>query len=340
MKKLLVLLVLSACIAVNFAGDRARKGTTGADQLLIPVGARGIAMGEAFLSNVTGLEAIYYNPAGFAHQQGSEAMFSYMSYFADINVSYFAIGTNLGDIGSFAFSVKTFDFGNIPVTTIDAPDGTGDVYSPGFLTAGVTYSKVITDRVSVGFNGKVISESIMDVSAVGFAIDFGVQYKFSNNLSLGAAVKNVGTNMQYSGSALQQRTTIPTTLPGSRGGMYQIVTEAFQLPSYFELALGYKFDIDEQNMLQVASTFRSNNALEDQLKLGLEYGFNSMFFVRGGYDLLLENPKQNIFGLTAGAGVNYQMADGINLTLDYAFREVKEFPSGANHIITLKLGIQ
>jgi len=156
---------------------------------------------------------------------------------------------------------------------------------------------------------------------------------------LGAAVKNVGTNMQYGGSALQQRAPIPNTLPGSRTGMYEVVTEAFQLPSYFELALGYKFDMNEQNMLQVASTFRSNNALEDQLKLGLEYGFNNMFFVRGGYDLLLENTNQNTFGLTAGAGVNYQMADGINLTLDYAFREVKEFAS-ANHIITLKLGIQ
>lgn len=339
MKKLLILLVLFACLIPNFAGDKSRKGTTGADQLLIPVGARGIAMGESFLSSVTGLEAIYYNPAGFAHQQGSEAMFSYMSYFADINVSYFAIGTNFGDFGSLAFSIKTLDFGQIPVTTFDAPDGTGDVYSPSFLTAGLTYSKIITDRVSIGVNGKVISESIMDVSAVGFAIDFGVQYKFSGNLSLGAAVKNVGTNMQYGGSALQQRAPIQNTLPGSRTGMFEIVTEAFQLPSYFELALGYKFDFDEQNMLNVASTFRSNNALEDQLKLGLEYGFSNMFFVRGGYDLLLENSSQNTFGFTAGAGVNYQMTDGINLTLDYAFREVKEFPT-ANHIITLKVGIE
>jgi opacity protein-like surface antigen len=339
MKKLITLVILLTCVSVNFAGDKSRKGTTGADQLLIPVGARGIAMGESFLSSVTGLEAIYYNPAGFAHQQGSEAMFSYMSYIADINVSYFAVGTNLGDLGSFAFSVKTFDFGDIPVTTNDAPDGTGDLYSPSFLTAGVTYSKVITDRVSIGVNGKVISENIMDVKAVGFAIDFGVQYKFSGNLSLGAAVKNVGTNMSYGGQALQQRAPIPNTLPGSRAGMYQIVTEEFQLPSFFELALGYKFDLDEQNMVQIASTFRNNNALEDQLKLGLEYGFNNMFFVRGGYDLLLENTNQNTFGFTAGAGINYQMAGGINLTLDYAFREVKEFPT-ANHIITLKLGIE
>lgn len=339
MKKLIFLIVLIACAIPNFAGDKSRKGTTGADQLLIPVGARGIATGEAFLSNVTGLEAIYYNPAGFAHTNGSEAMFSYMSYIADINVSYFAVGTNLGDLGSFAFSIKTLDVGDIPVTTLDAPDGNGDVYSPGFLTAGVTYSKVITDRVSVGFNAKVISESIMDVSAVGFAVDFGVQYRFSNNLSLGAAVKNIGTNMNYSGSNLQVRTGIPGTLPGSRGGTYEVVAEPFQLPSYFELALSYSYDLNEQNMLQIASTFRNNNVLEDQMKFGFEYGFAKTFFLRAGYDLLLENTDQNTFGFTAGAGVNYQLSDGIHVVLDYAFREVKEFPT-ANHIFTVKLGIE
>lgn len=339
MKKLIIIMVLIACVVPNFAGDKARKGTTGADQLLVPVGARGIATGEAFLSNVTGLEAIYYNPAGFAHTNGSEAMFSYMSYLADINVSYFAIGTNLGDLGSFAFSIKSFDVGDIPVTTFDAPDGDGSTYSPGFLTAALTYSKVITDRVSVGVNTKIISESILDVSAVGFAVDFGVQYRFSNNLSLGAAVKNIGTNMVYSGSNLQFRTGIPGTVPGSRTGMFEVVAEPFQIPSYFELALGYKYDINEQNMLQIASTFRNNNVLEDQMKFGLEYGFNQMFFVRGGYDLLLENTSKNTFGFTAGAGVNYQLSDGINVVLDYAFREVKEFPT-ANHIFTVKLGIE
>lgn len=339
MKKItLILIVLVSCLSLLYAGDKSRKGSTGADQLLIPVGARGIATGEAFLSNISGLEAIYYNPAGFARSNGSEAMFSYMSYIADINVSYFAIGTNLGDLGSFAFSVKSLDVGQIPVTTLESPDGTGDLYSPSFLTAALTYSKVITDRVSVGVNFKGISENIMDVTAFGFAIDFGVQYKFSGNLSLGAAVKNIGTNMQYEGTRLQQRVTIPGTQTGTKSGMYQIVTEPFQLPSYFELALGYKFDFDEQNMLNVASTFRSNNALEDQLKLGLEYGFNNMFFVRGGYDLLLENTSQSIFGLTAGAGVNYEM-DGIRISVDYAFRDVKEFPT-ANHIMTLKLGIE
>lgn len=339
MKKLIILLVILACASIIEAGDKSRKGTTGADQLLVPVGARSIATGGAFVSSVEGLEALYYNPAGFSHFTGSEAMFSYMSYIADINISYFAIGTSLGDLGSFAFSIKSFNIGDIPVTTFDAPDGDGTTYSPSFLTAGLSYSKVITDRVSIGVNAKFINETIMDVNASGFAFDFGVQYSFANKLSLGATVMNIGTNMQYSGSNLQVRTEIPGSQPGSPDGSYEVVPEEFEIPSYFELSLGYVFDINEQNMINVASSFRNNNALEDQLKFGLEYGFDQMFFVRGGYDYLLQNSDQGIFGFTFGAGIDYKTGGDIGMAFDYAFRDVNEFPT-ANHVFTVKLSFQ
>jgi len=118
MKKILILITLSIFSTALFAGDVSRKGSTGADQLLVPVGARGIATGGAFHSSLYGLESVYYNPAGLDLMQGTEAMFSYMSYLADINVSYFAVSTVLGDLGSVALSFKTFDFGDIPVNTV------------------------------------------------------------------------------------------------------------------------------------------------------------------------------------------------------------------------------
>lgn len=336
MKKLFILLIVFLIAGLSFAGDKARKGTTGADELLIPVGARGIATGEAFLSSVMGLEAIYYNPAGLAFQPGSEVMFSYMTYIADINISYFAIGTNLDDLGSFAFSLKSLDFGDIPVTTFESPDGTGASYSPSFIIAGISYSKVITDRVSIGINTKLISESILEVSATGFALDFGVQYRFSNRLSIGATVKNIGTNMTFSGSNMQVRTSIPGAQEGTRDGAFEVVAEAFQLPSYFELSAGYLFDFNESNQLQVASTFRNNNALEDQMKIGLEYGFANAFFVRGGYNLMLQGSDDSIFRFSLGAGINYNFSEFGAISFDYAYRDVNAI-FDSNHIVTLKI---
>ncbi|KAB2908261.1 MAG: PorV/PorQ family protein [Ignavibacteriales bacterium] len=339
MKRYLSLLLILAFVLPGYAGDVSRKGTTGADQLLIPVGARGIATGGALLSGVTGMESIFYNPAGLDIDRKTEAMFSYMSYIADINISYFAAGTSLGDFGSVALSFKSMNFGDIPITTITNPDGDGTTYSPGFVVAGLTYSKVITDRVSIGFNAKVISETIMNTSATGFALDFGVQYRFNQNLSIGASVKNIGTNMQYTGQDLQFKTVVPGTVPGSTKGNYEAVTEPFQIPSFFELSLAYKFDFDKQNKLELGGTFVNNNAFEDQFKFGAEYSFNNLFFVRAGYGLQSANNNDNIYGVTLGAGVNYNLSNDIGVVVDYAFRQIKEFPN-PNHIVTVKLAFK
>lgn len=338
MKKLIALLILAIFTSVSFAGDVARKGTTGAEQLLIPVGARGIATGGAFVANMTGIESIYYNPAGVAVNGRSEAMFNYMTYIADINISYFAAVAALGDFGSLGLSFKTIDFGDIPVTTVYNPDGTGANYSPNYIVAGLTYSKIITDRVSIGVNAKLISETIMDASASGAALDFGVQYRFNNNLSLGATVMNIGSNMEYSGPSLKQRTSIPGSSLQGNPGVYEIDTEPFQIPSYFELSLAYMYDFNEQNSMNIASRFRNNNNLEDAFSFGLEYSFMNMFFVRGGYDIATENTDESIFGFTAGAGVNYDFSGDLAVSVDYAFRDVKEFPT-ANHIFTIKLSM-
>ena len=264
-----------------YAGDVARKGTSGAEEVLIPVGARGIATGGSFLANVTGLESLFYNPAGLDVNPQTEAMFSYITYLADIDISYFAIGTSLGDFGSIAFDLKTLDFGDIPVTTIQFPDGTGDTYSPSFITLGFSYSKVLTDRIAIGTNMKLLNESIGNTSASGFAVDAGVQYRFSPELMIGAAVKNIGTNMNYSGDDLAARTVIPGTIPGSSSGSYEIITEPFLIPSSFQLSLTYAFNFDEQNKLLMAGAYTANNSYEDQANIGLEYGFMENFFVRG-----------------------------------------------------------
>jgi opacity protein-like surface antigen len=341
MRKFFTFILILWSVSV-FAGDASRKGTTGADELLIPVGARSIATGGAFLSNVTGLEALYYNPAGLAQGKGTEAMFGFTTYLADIKVSYFAIGSTIGDFGSLALSIKNLNFGDIPITTVDLPDGTGATYSPGYFIAGLTYAKIITDRVSVGVNAKIINETINDVSASGFAVDFGVQYRFPSNLSIGAAVKNIGTNMSFKGNSLQYNTSLAGGSLGGPNANYNVPAEEFQIPSYFELSTAYDYPINEDNKIMVGGAFRNNNVTDDELRIGLEYGFQNMFFLRGGYCSSIQKtsgaPSNINDGFTFGAGVNYGFTDGMNFVLDYSFQQVKEFPN-PNHTFTIKLSL-
>jgi len=107
-------------------GGQDRIGTASGSQLLIPVGARDMALGGATVANTNGVEAIGWNPAGVVMMKNrSEAIFSYLNYFAGMGVSFSGVAVNLGYIGYMGFSLKALHVGEIEKTTADLPDGTG-----------------------------------------------------------------------------------------------------------------------------------------------------------------------------------------------------------------------
>ena len=324
------------------AANQNRIGTSGAQELLIPVGARGIGLGPSAMVFARGAEAIYYNPAGLSRMEhGVEAMFSQMSYFADINVSYGAIGVSAGSFGALGFTVKTISFGDIPVTTSTYPDGTGELYSPTFLTIGATYAKELTDRISIGLTANVVSEEMMSMSATGMAFSIGVQYQNLGiqGLALGVAIKNIGPNMKFSGS----NAYITADNPADNRDLNPYVVEmaAFAMPSHLEIGIGYSPKLDEKNQLSVGGMFRNNNYQDDEYNFGAEYGFDNMFFVRGGYTFAPEtsndvlDQRGYLYDYTLGAGINYTVG-GVALSFDYAYRNMKYFDG--NNVFTLKLG--
>jgi hypothetical protein len=343
MRSVLCLLLAVCVVSVADAANGSRIGTAGAQELLIPVGARGIAIGGSSMVFSTGVDAIYWNPAGLGRMSSSvEGMMSSMNYIADINVVYGAIGVQAGEFGTLGFSVKSLAFGNIPVTTPAFPDGTGEKYSPTYLTLGATYAKSITDRIAVGVTANIVSERILEMSASGVAFNFGIQYQnlATPGLDLGITVKNIGTNMQFVGTNLSQLAQASTGL--RRTTYYNVEAASNEMPSSLEIGIGYTHKIDDKNMAKVGGMFRNNNYSEDEYNLGAEYTFDNIFFVRGGYTLPGQATKdvlaqrEYLYDLTLGLGVHYNTG-GIDLSFDYAYRHMKYFD--ASNVITLKLGL-
>jgi len=335
LKILLAFILLLAMDA--FAGGGKRTGTGGASELLIPVGPRGIAMAEANLSTSTGIEALFWNPAGVAlMQNNADVIFSHMSYIADIGVDYGAIAANFEGFGVISFSIKTLSVGDILITTTTNPDGTGETFSPSFIVAGLSYSRQLTEAISIGLTTNFISERMADVSASGVAFDVGVMYKNLadiNGLSLGIVIKNLGPEMKYSGGGLFQQGQIDNV--NRPPTFYTIDAAAFELPSNFQLGLGYTPVLDEINSLQFSGIYQNNNFSGDEYKFGAEYGYNNMFFVRGGYQLAPQVSEDYLYGFSAGVGIDYEV-EGFGFKVDYAFRDVEFFD--ANHIFAVTLG--
>jgi len=336
---LLIGLVLASSA---IAGDNNRTGTAGAQELLIPVGARDLALGGSSVASTNGVDAIYWNPAGLATTTGVEAMFSHLNYIADIGVSYGAIGINAGGFGNLGLSMKAINFGDIPVTTVDLPDGTGQTYSPTFLTTGLTYARMLNDRISLGATVNLVNESIMNTSASTVSFNIGVRYDGIGieGLNLAIVLNNVGSNITYSGAGLYQTATVSNDLRGAQ--TYSMVAASSELPSQMEIALAYNYKLNEQNQVSLFGDFENNNYSPDVWKVGAELTFENLFFVRGGYTFAPNVPKdltgQSIYpyDYTLGAGIKYNVGGAV-LTVDYAYRHLQLLTS--NNVISVKIGI-
>ncbi len=297
--------------AFVYAGNPSKRGTAGALEILLPVGARGTALAGTATASMVGVEAIHWNPAGLSRgwgEGGIEAMFSHMNYFADIAVDYAGIGWNIEDFGTVGLSFRSVNFGDIAETTEDLPEGTGRTFSPTFFTLGVTYSKMLTDRIYIGFTGKFISESILRTNASGFALDGGVIYYLGGNdawsgLHFGVVLKNIGPNMTYSGAELEESVVPPNSAPGALPEPLAHVAQSFELPSSFALGIGYDYKFEESARFTVMGEFENINFGTDRYRGGLEFAYNEQFFVRGGYQATDGGNDRYIWGPTVGRQV-------------------------------------
>ncbi|MCU7523741.1 MAG: PorV/PorQ family protein [Ignavibacteria bacterium] len=335
----LMLLLLLATAEIIYAGGGRRNGTGGASELLIPVGVRGIGLSGANTSTTTGIEALYWNPAGIARtDKSAEATFSYMKYLADMGVTYGAVEANIAGFGALAFSIKSLSFGDINVTTTNNPDGTGETFSPQFLTLGLSFARALSDRISVGITGSLIMENIAQVSANGVAFNVGIMYENLGDLtglSLGVAIKNLGPQMTFSGPGLYTQASAASYERPAQ--LYKVEAASFELPSTLEFGLAYRPVLDAQNSLLIATTFQNNNFSGDVYRFGAEYTFNNLLSLRGGYGYTPASQEAGyIWGFTAGAGINYEVGGGTAIRVDYAYRQVKS-SFDANHVFSVGL---
>jgi hypothetical protein len=321
-------LVLVVCAAdMAHAAGQNRAGTASATELLIPVGARDMAMGGSSVATTTGLSALFWNPAGLSRSaNNTDVMVSSMSYLADVRVNYVALGSRFTSIGSFALDIKSLDFGDIPITTEERPDGTGGTYTPTFFTVGLHYSRALTDRISVGGTSHYVVNKIERVDGTALSFSAGLQYSDLaeiEGLNLGVAVKHIGQRMQYDGAGLLRRGSLDDLRrPPSD---YKVQSSSSDLPSIFEIGLGYRYNPAGLGQVNLSTVFRHNNYTYDQYRSGVEYVLNDMFTLRGGFDMADGSGDDYLFGTSFGFGIQSDVGSFKDVRVDYAYTSVDLF---------------
>lgn len=278
--------------ATLYAGNEDRAGQAGATELLINPWARSSGWGGANSASMQGLEAMYMNVAGVSFTKRTEVMFAHTRWLvgSGTSINSFGLTQKIGEAGVLGLGIMSMGFGDISVTTVDQPEGTGSFFSPRYMNIGLSYAKTFSNSIHGGISVKVISETIANATAQGFAFDAGIQYvtrlgKKDNpltkdNLAFGIALRNVGPPMSFSGDGFSVRGLVSST--GTSLTMEQRSAK-FEMPSLLNIGITYHWRMAEAHRISFAGTFTSNSFSKDQFRGGLEYGFKQYLALRGGY---------------------------------------------------------
>jgi len=342
-KKILFTFTLILSTLALFSGNPDRQGEAGAGELLFNPWARSAGLHSMNTSSIGGVEAMRLNVAGIGRIEGKELLLGNTRLYEGSSLGLNSGGfvTKVGENGAIGFSLVAVDFGDNLVTTTDQPGGTGATFSPGYFHLGIGYAHTYENKISVGVLFRSISESLTDVSALGFAVDAGVQYVSGENdeFKLGISLRNVGTPMSFGGPGLS------TQVPAPDANIDYPITvdqraDVFELPSMLNVGISYDLHFSEQVYMRVLGNFTSNAFARDQIGGGAEIYLLDKFAIRGGYKHELSNTvgTENIYDGFAG-GVSFdvplQKAGDTKLGLDYAYRTTRHFRG--THNLSLRL---
>ena len=310
---------------LNFNSDVSKKGTTAAPFLSIGQSARAIGMGSAFVGVVNDVSSIYWNPAGLTKTQGVNVTFDHTLWIADIKYNYLAASYNLGDLGTIGFSYTGSDIGEMNVTTISKPEGTGETFTSTQAAFSLAYAIQLTENFSIGFSPKFIYESIWRMNASAFALDLGVQYVTPfDDAILAMSISNFGSSMQLLGNSNLVLHDLDPVNSGNNGDVpAYLETNSWALPLTFRVGVAYNPVQTDIHRLTVAVDAMHPSDNYESINLGTEYAYNDFVFIRGGYKSLFLDTSEETFSF--GFGVKQLLMDNVALKIDYAYQDFGRF---------------
>lgn len=269
------------CILV-FGSLTAQEVGTGLSFLKLGVGARSIAMGEAYTAMTTDHSSLFYNPASLRFATNHELQLMHKEWIAETSSEYLGASV-LGENFSYGFSALNTSVGEIEVRTKPGPaEGT---FSAQNFALGLTVSFSLDAQIAVGLTGKILYEKIFIDEASGYGFDIGGSYRYSDHLMFGASVLNIGS-------------------------MNPLRSQSTELPTIIRMGAAYNYsEIDDIALVGAADVVKPLNDNYMHINAGVEATYDQLLSIRAGYKTGYSNTS-----LSTGFGILY----GI-MKFDYAF---------------------
>jgi hypothetical protein len=276
----------------------AQRVAEGALDLLLPTGARAVALGQATMALDGTTEAVWGNPSGLARMLGTTAAIHH-SQSVGGTADAIAVVAHSRLLGSFGVSASLRDFGS---STNSNDGGTeGGTILPRSLIYAATYAASV-ERLNVGLSYKLVQWRVdctgpcageIGVLSQTSAVDAGAQFSLDPALpvTIGASVRNVGLRVQVNDEP-----------------------QADELPSRLQAGLEWRVSkldavVDGAELRLSADMVSELRRMDPSPRVGAELGWQRRIRFRGGYA-----SRAGGFG-GPSLGVGY---DTGNLAIDFA----------------------
>jgi hypothetical protein len=319
MKKLIFIFILIlftvpvfAQLFPNLGGQRV--GISAAQFLKIGIGSRAIAMGQSYVAVANDAEALYWNPAGLTQFSNHSIFFSHTRWLVDVKLEYAGIVYHLDNANALGLAITYLHTDEMMETTELQPFGTGRLFGFGDFLLGVSYARSMTQKFSFGLSVKYMQETLAELSMKSVLFDLGVYYKTGwKSIRFAVAVSNFGPDMSPSGSFQVQDLNNQVTEVSS--------FQSFSPPTIFRIGLAWELIENENHKFTNSIQLNHPNDNSENINLGLEYVWNDIFAVRGGY---VTGRVEETF--SAGFGIHVPTSL-TNLRLDYAYTDFRRLGS-------------
>jgi hypothetical protein len=311
-----------------------KVGTTSMQFLKVKPCARATAVGDAYSVWATGAEALFWNPGGLATAGSQEFSMTYVDWILDTRQAALSYALPLGDFGVMGAQLQFVDYGAMEETSNDPQymvppfwGLTGRTFRPFSYLVGLTYSRYLTDRFSIGLSAKYAHESLFNgrrVTAMlrggsfgevktwtdGLLFDFGVRYNTDfRSVQIGAVVENFGADVRYASEASPVPLLFRLGIAADVVGANALVVSG-----------------EENNRLGVALDLFQPNDYAQQAHLGVEFEHAGTFALRAGYKF-----NYDYEGFTAGGGVK-QVLGSVKFSLDYSYGSIGTYLGSVQRI--------
>jgi len=300
--------------ATDVVAQNPNLGTSGAQFLQIPVGARAAAMAGAYTANANDASALFWNPAGIVSIHSNDVLFSHTEWWASIKLNHAAYVHTTEDLGTFGVSMTVLSMDKMEVTTELQPEGTGQFFDAQDVMIGVSYARKLTEDFSTGLTAKYVSQRIWNETASGIAFDVGTQYKIGfRGLTIAMSMTNFGGDLKYDGLDLNRKYDENAQQSNNRLSPARLAADDYPLPLHFQVGLSMTaLTTDQFNVLLAADVTHPNDN-DERINVGTEIQVLDQLSLRGGYRFGYDTESA-----TFGAGVFLPLGD-TRLSFDYAY---------------------